>query len=171
MTHDTRAADDGTVKLGLLMETAHTHQELIDGSLKRLQAHTQGLDEVLRDEIRRAFIAEFGELIDESARATDALRSLGRAVTVRSAWRGALIGALPGIAATLLLSWWLPNPKQIAALRIEQQRLSAAIAALSDSGARMELRRCGERSRLCVRIDRRAPAYGERADYLVVLGY
>jgi len=171
MTHDTRAVDDGTVKLGLLMETAYTHQELIEGSLKRLQAHTQGLDDVLRDEIRRAFIAEFGELIDESARAADALRSLGRAFTVKAAWRGALIGALPGIAATLLLSWWLPNQNQIAALRIEQQRLSAAIAVLSDSGARMDLRRCGERSRLCVRIDRRAPAYGARADYLVVQGY
>jgi hypothetical protein len=171
MTPDTLAADDDSVRLGLLMETAHTHQELIDGSLKRLQAHTQGLDEVLRDEIRRAFIAEFGHLIEESARTADALRSLGRAVTVKAAWRGALIGALPCIAATLLLSWWLPSPNQIGTLRIEQQRLSASIAALADSGARMDLRRCGERSRLCVRIDRRAPAYGERADYLVVLGY
>jgi hypothetical protein len=27
-------ADDHTVKLGLLMEAAHSHQELVDGSLR-----------------------------------------------------------------------------------------------------------------------------------------
>jgi hypothetical protein len=171
MTSSSHLADDGTVKLGLLMETAHTHQDLIDGSLKRLQAHTQGLDQVVRDEIRRTFIAEFGALIDESARAAEALRSLGRASTLRNAWWSALLGLLPSVAVALLLSWWLPTQSQIAALRIEHQRLSSSIARLADSGGRMDLRRCGESSRLCVRIDRRAPAYGEQADYLVVRGY
>jgi hypothetical protein len=33
------------------------------------------------------------------------------------------------------------------------------------------LRHCGDTSRLCVRIDRRAPVYGEQSDYLVVRGY
>jgi hypothetical protein len=171
MTDAGEAVDGGTVQLGLLMETAHAHQEVIEGSLKRLQAHTQGLDDVVRDEIRRVFNAELAELVDESTRAVSALRSLGSATTQRSAGWGLLLGALPGIALTILLSWWLPTPGQVAALRLEHQRLAAAIGRLTDSGARIDLRRCGESSRLCVRVDRRAPAYGEQADYLVVRGY
>jgi len=62
-------SDDHTVKLGLLMEAAHSHQELVDGSLRQLQAHTRGLDDVVRDEIRRVMSAELTELMDEAARA------------------------------------------------------------------------------------------------------
>jgi hypothetical protein len=153
------------------METAHAHQDLIDGSLKHLQAHTQGLDDVVRDEIRRAFIAELGGLMDESARAADALRVLGRAASLRVAWWGALIGVVPTVMVALLLSWWLPTPAQVAALRAEHERLSAAIATLAASGAHMDLRHCGDTARLCVRVDRRAPAFGEQSDYLVVRGY
>ena len=171
MTGDTLPLDEGTRRLGLLMETAHAHQELIDGSLKQLQAHTQGLDEVVRDEIRRAFIAELGELMDESARAGEVLRALARSATLRVAWWSALIGVVPSGIVAMLLSWWLPAPAQIAALRAEREQLSAAVARLADTGGRIDLRRCGDTSRLCVRIDRRAPAYGEQSDYLVVRGY
>ena len=171
MSSETPAIDDGTVKLGLLMETAHSHQELVDASLKRLQAHTQDLDQVLRDEIRRAFVAELGALIDEGTRTADMLRAMRAAASARLGWWGALIGVAPCIAVSALLAWWLPTPGQVTALRAEQQRLSAVIAQLADSGGRIDLRRCGESARLCVRVDRRAPAYGEQADYLVVRGY
>ncbi len=171
MSSETPAVDDGTVKLGLLMETAHSHQELVDASLKQLQAHTQDLDQVVRDEIRRAVVAEAGALIDEGARTADMLRSMRRVASARLGWWGALIGVAPCIAVALLLAWWLPTPGQVTALRAEQQRLSAVIAQLADSGGRIDLRHCGESARLCVRVDRRAPAYGEQADYLVVRGY
>lgn len=171
MSSETPAVDDGTVKLGLLMETAHSHQELVDASLKRLQAHTQDLDQVVRDEIRRAFVAELGALIDEGARTADMLRSMRRAAGARFGWWAALICVAPGIAVTLLLAWWLPTAGQLTALRAEQARLSAGIARLADSGGRIDLRHCGDSARLCVRVDRRAPAYGEQADYLVVRGY
>lgn len=171
MSSETPAVDDGTVKLGLLMEAAHSHQELADASLRRLQAHTQDLDQVVRDEIRRAFVAELGALIDEGARTADMLRSMRHAATARLGWWGALIGVAPGIAVTLLLGWWLPTSGQLAALRAEQARLSAGIAQLADGGGRIDLRHCGDSARLCVRVDRRAPAYGEQADYLVVRGY
>jgi hypothetical protein len=171
MTETAAAPDAGTMQLGMLMETAHAHQEVIEGSLKRLQAHTQGLDDVVRDEIRRVFAAELAELVDESARAASALRSLGRAASLRSAGWGALFGAVPGVALSLLLAWWLPTPAQVGALRLEHARLAAGIARLTDSGARIDVRRCGASSRLCVRVDRRAPAYDEQADSLVVRGY
>ena len=45
------------------------------------------------------------------------------------------------------------------------------IARLTQQGGHVELRRCGAARRLCVRVDRGAPMYGEAADYLVVKGY
>jgi hypothetical protein len=35
----------------------------------------------------------------------------------------------------------------------------------------LDVRTCGASARLCVRVDRNAPAYGPGADYLVVKGY
>jgi hypothetical protein len=99
------------------------------------------------------------------------LRGLGRAASLRVAWWGALIGVVSTVMVALLLSWWLPAPAQIAALRAEHERLSAVIATLAASGGRMDLRHCGDTARLCVRVDRRAPAFGEQSDYLVVRGY
>ena len=49
--------------------------------------------------------------------------------------------------------------------------MMANIAALERQGGRIEWRRCGEKARLCVRVDRKAPPYGDRADYYVVEGY
>ncbi len=165
------ASDDHTVKLGLLMEAAHSHQELVDGSLRQLQAHTRGLDEVVRDEIRRVMSAELAELMDEAANAAEAMRALGRAARLRAAIWSALAALVPGVTVALILWWWLPSPAQIAALRSQRAELAIAVARLSGDGGRIDLRRCGDRSRLCVRIDRHAPAYGEQADYLVVQGY
>jgi hypothetical protein len=165
------AADDDTVKLGLLMEAAHSHQELVDGSLRQLQAHTRGLDEVVRDEIRRVMSSELAELVDETTRAAEVLRALARTAGLRAAWRGTLAAVVPGAAVAIFLWWWLPSPSQMAALRWQHAQLAAAVAQLSAGGGRIDLRRCGDTSRLCVRIDRRAPAYGEQSDYLIVQGY
>src|ERR1700683_272175 len=164
-------SDDHTVKLGLLMEAAHSHQEVVDGSLRQLQAHTRGLDEGGRDEIRRVMSAELAELMDEAARAAEVLRALGRGVRLRAAVWSALAALVPGIMVALILWWWLPSPAQIAVLRSQHAQLAAAVARLSGDGGRIDLRRCGDAARLCVRIDRHAPAYGEQSDYLVVQGY
>jgi hypothetical protein len=165
------AADDETVKLGLLMEAAHSHQELVDGSLRQLQAHTRGLDEVVRDEIRRVMSTELGELMAEAARAAEVLRVLASAARLRAALWSTLAAVVPGALVAIFLWWWLPSPAQMAALRSQHAQLAAAVARLSGAGGSIDLRRCGDASRLCVRVDRRAPAYGEQADYLVVRGY
>jgi hypothetical protein len=67
--------------------------------------------------------------------------------------------------------WVLPSRAQIAALRTKHDELAVKIAQLEERGGRMDLRHCGEGARLCVRVDRKAPMYGEQADYLVVRGY
>jgi len=163
--------DPDTMKIGLLLETAQNHQDLADDALKRLHSHAQGLDTVVRDEVRRALICELGELVDQSTRAARALRALERAAHLRAVWCSAVLTALPGALVSALLWWWLPTPAQISALRTQQQELSAVNTRLSQSGGRIELRNCGSTARLCVRVDRHAPSFGERSDFMIVQGY
>ncbi|MGH8327807.1 MAG: hypothetical protein ACRET2_13715, partial [Steroidobacteraceae bacterium] len=67
--------------------------------------------------------------------------------------------------------WWmLPSRSEVAALRARRDALAANIARLQQRGGSVDLRRCGARARLCVRVDRDAPAYGADADYLIVKG-
>lgn len=163
--------DEQTMKLGLLMETAQTQQELAHGSLQRLQAHTQGLDAVVREEIRRSLVAELGAIVQESEQAAEALRALRRAAGVRMVWWSTAMTCVPGGMMALMLWWWLPAPGEITALRAQREQLAAAVQRLDQSGGRVDLRRCGEPARLCVRVDRHAPVYGEQADFLIVKGY
>jgi hypothetical protein len=65
----------------------------------------------------------------------------------------------------------LPSPASIAALRAQQAELSQNVARLAQRGGKAEWRSCGDAARLCVRIDRSAPVYGDNADYYVVKGY
>lgn len=78
------------------------------------------------------------------------------------------------IAATLpsALGWWLlPTRAEIEGLAARRDELSANIARLARQGGNVEFRRCGAEQRLCVRIERGAPAYGATGDFLVVKGY
>jgi hypothetical protein len=65
----------------------------------------------------------------------------------------------------------LPSQGEVAALRAQRDALAANISSLEQRGGTLDIRRCGARARLCVRVDRNAPAYGPGADYLVVKGY
>jgi hypothetical protein len=65
----------------------------------------------------------------------------------------------------------LPSPAEITALTAQRADLSAAVARLERRGGRIDLRRCGDAQRYCVRIDRKAPAFGQQGDYLIVAGY
>jgi hypothetical protein len=68
--------------------------------------------------------------------------------------------------------WWLlPSQSELAALRSKRDELASNVAHLEQRGGRIDLRHCGGTDRLCVRVDRKAPVYGEAADYLVVRGY
>ena len=70
-----------------------------------------------------------------------------------------------------LACWIIPSRSEIEALRARHDELVAKIANLEQRGGRIDLRRCGDGSRLCVRVDRKAPTYGEQSDYLIVRGY
>jgi len=163
--------DEATMKVGLLMESAQVHQKLAEGQLARLHAHTEGLDAVVRDEIRRTLVEELQMLTAETTRATRALEKL-RSGTARRGMVPRLLGAmLCGLLPIALARWALPSPADLAVLRERREELAANITKLEQQGGRIDWRRCGTARRLCVRVDRKAPGYGEKADYYVLEGY
>jgi hypothetical protein len=162
--------DDETVKLGLLMETAQCHQKTVEGHFEKLKQHTQGLDDMVRDQIRHALVEELKTIRAETQGAVAALKALKRAANARATFWTLGVTAIDfGVA--LLVAWWvLPTPAEMAALRTERDALASNIAILNQHGARADLRRCGT-GHLCVRVDLKAPRYGEGSDYLVIRGY
>lgn len=163
--------DDTTMNLGLLMEAAQTHQKAAESSLKRLKTATSELGAVVREEVHRVVMEELHSLSADSKRASDALHAVRRAANMRallwSVGMTALCSALPlGLAC-----WLIPSGREIASLRAKHAELAAKIANLEERGGRIDLRRCGDGARLCVRVDRKAPTYGEQSDYLIVRGY
>lgn len=163
--------DDEAMKLGLLMEAAQAQQRLGQESLERLAAHARDLDMIVRDEIRRTVAEELGNVACESRRAAQSLQGMRRAANMRVLlWTVSISAVCSGVA--IGEAWWmLPSPREVAALRAQYGVLVANIARLRERGGSIELRRCGFRARLCVQVDRGAPAYGPGADYLIVKGY
>ena len=166
-----RLLDEETMKFGLLLEGAQAHQKMVEAQLEKLREHTLGLDDVVRGEIRRTLVEELQAVTAQSARTTRALRDMNRVAQIRGVlWNlgvAALCAAIPGTIA----QWLLPSPSEVAALAARRDALAQNVADLERRGGKAEWRRCGDAARLCVRIDRRAPLYGEKADYLVVSGY
>jgi hypothetical protein len=162
--------DQGSVKLGLLMETAERHQRLAEAAIGKLNEQAQGLEAVVRDQIRRAVVEEMKIVQAETQRAVEALQRVKRAANAHVAlWTIGLTAISAGMA--LFVAWWvLPTRAEIAALRTERDELASNVAVLNQHGARADLRRCGT-GHLCVRVDMNAPRYGDQRDYFVIRSY
>lgn len=163
--------DDTTMKLGLLMEAAQAHQKTAESSLKKLKATANDLAGIVRDEVRHVVIEEFQSLAADSKRASDALHEVQHAANVRALVWSVGITTLCSAIPLLLTCWIIPSRAEISALRAKHDELATKIASLEERGGRIDLRRCGDGARLCVRVDRKAPTYGAQSDYLVVRGY
>lgn len=159
------------MQCGLLLESAQAQQRSVEQSLELLKAHTRDLDAVVRDEIRRTLIEEMQALSAESHRATAALRAMGRAASLRASLWSLACASVSALIPGVLLWWSMPSAAELSALRERRDALAASVAHLESQGGRAVWRHCGEPQRLCVRIDRSAPAYGEGGDFLVVKGY
>jgi hypothetical protein len=163
--------DETAMKIGLLMEAAHAHHKAVETSLKRLKATTNDLTGIVRDEVRRVVTEEFQSLATDSKRASDALHEVQRAANIRALIWSIGMTTLCSAIPLLLSCWIIPSRAEIAALRTKHDELATKIASLEEHGGRIDLRRCGDGARLCVRVDRKAPTFGEQSDYLVVRGY
>jgi hypothetical protein len=104
-------------------------------------------------------------------RAAEKLAQVHRASAVRFArWSFGVVSGCALVPA--LLSWMLmPSRAQLLQARHTYEQLSSGVAQLSREGGRIELKHCGATSRLCVRIDRKSPFYGESGDFVVIKGY
>ena len=158
------------MKFGLLLETAQAHQKAVEESLGRLQAHTRGLDGVIRDAIRRTLIDELQGVTAAAAQATQALNEVKRAATLRMALVALGLTAASALISTAVVRWTVPSMREIDALRAEKTGLERNVAQLAAQGGRVEWGRCGATRRLCVRIER-GTAFGKNADYRIVKGY
>ena len=165
------AAEDETLKIGLFMEAAQAQQTLATTMLERLREHTAGIDAIVREEIRATLLEEMRALGDDSQRAAAALRRLQRTANVRLVAWGAAVLSLSALFPFGLACWLTPTHAEIEALIARRDELAASIAGLSRQGGNVELRHCGPKQRLCVHIERGAPAYGPAGDFLVVKGY
>jgi hypothetical protein len=154
-----------------MMEAAQSQQQLAAATLARLDENVRGLDAVVRETVSHTLLEELQALADDSRHTAQALRELRRAAGARLVL---LSGALAAVSAAVPLacSWWLlPDPAEITSLRATRAELAADIARLTAQGGHVQLRRCGSAQRLCVRVERAGPAYGDGADFLVVKGY
>jgi hypothetical protein len=163
--------DDTTMQFGLLMESAQAHQKLAETHLERLRAHTEDLDDVVRDEIRRTLVEELRELTAESAQAAAALRRMKRAADLRGLLWTAALAVLATTIPAVFMRWILPSGAEIDGLRVRRDRMLASVQKLELVGGRADLRHCGDGARLCIRIDKSSPAYGEKGDFFVIKGY
>jgi hypothetical protein len=162
---------DRTLQFGLLMETAQAHQRLAETQLEQLRQQLQELDGVVRDEIRRTLIEELQQLGAETRRAVQSLDGIRRAATLRSALWSIGVTVLCASIPIGVAQFILPNTREIDELRMQRDALNMSIAALQRQGGRIDLRHCGADGRLCVRVDSKAPKFGEKADYYIVAGY
>lgn len=162
--------DQDSVKLGLLIEAAQTHQKLAEAAIEKLNNQTQGLEAVVRDQIQHALTDGLKSLHVATKDAVEAMQRVKRAANARvTLWTLCLTAISTGVA--LFVSWWvMPTPAEIAALRTERDELAGNVSALNDRGARADVRQCGT-GHLCVRVDLKAPRYGDGSDYLVIKGY
>jgi hypothetical protein len=160
--------DDATLKMGLLMESAQAHQKLAEGQLERLRAHTQDLDGIVREEIRRTLVEELQALRAEMTRAARALQRLRSGNALRGAVWSLGVTVLCSAVPIAVARWVLPSAAEVAALRARRDELTANLTRLEQQGARIDWRHCGDSKRICVRVDRKAPTYGDKGDYFVI---
>src|SRR5450432_3153093 len=152
MSDRAQTMDDSTMKFGLLMESAQAHQKLAETQLEKLRAHTQDLDGVVRDEIRRTLIEELQMLTAESRRATQVFQRIRRGAAARGVLWSVVMAILgTGIPITIM-RWALPSESEITGLRARRDELAASVAILERQGGRIDWRRCGATLRLCIRV-------------------
>jgi hypothetical protein len=170
-TRATRAMKSETVterapsELDRILETVHAQHTQLHGMLASLESRSRDLDASVGDAVQRALLQPAG------LRAVEKLTQLHQASSIRVArWAFGVVSACALVPA--LLSWMLmPSRAQMLQARQTFEQLSSAVAQLSREGGRIELRHCGATNRLCVRIDRKSPLYGESADFMVLNGY
>jgi hypothetical protein len=158
------------MSIGMLMESAQAQQRLAQDQLTHLHAHTEDLDAIVRDEIRRTLTDELKALQAAIDSAALNLNRLKRVTVGRATLLAAALGLFSGLAASAVVFLRLPSTQEIASLEKQRQALSINLETLRRAGGAVELRQCGQPARLCVRVDAHSPKYGLDGDFYVLHG-
>ena len=91
-------------------------------------------------------------------------------------WKWAMVagGAAAGAILTVLLVAWISvgwQRHQVETLSEEVAQLKDTAADLAKRGGRATINVCGDKKRLCVRVDNPKDGQGETRDYFVLKGY
>lgn len=148
--------------------------EAVDASVKQslagvAEAAMQALDQAVKPVIGR-----LSGVVQAASEAEGSMRRAG----VWFAWKWVAVagGGVVGVCllAYASLAWQL---HQVNSLREEKAELQEEVAQLqananewAKQGGRVKLERCGETSRLCVRVNK-IVSYGKDSDYFVLRGY
>ncbi len=155
----------------LMIETPDGQPQRASADLERFIALAGDLTPIVRDEIRAAAVEEFQALGQASRQAAQALDGVRRAASLRLALWAIGVVACCSVIPLAVVRTVLPTRAELERLRGERDALEARVAQLAQRGGRIDLRRCGTRGRLCVRVERSAPVYGADGDYYVLKGY
>lgn len=87
-------------------------------------------------------------------------------------WKWMALSASGVLLAVLGAFWAHWNVAEgVRDLRKEKAVLEASIDDLDKNGGRIEFQRCGDKKRLCVRVDKTAGNWGKEGEYFVLSGY
>ncbi len=156
--------DDTALQTGLLLDLAKQQHETADGALKRLAEHTQSLDPILRDTLRRALTAELHNLQAELDAAAAALRAIHRTARTRALWMTPVFAILGAVAGLLPVLAFVPSRAEIA----ERQAIVAALDARGGAAHLTHCARAQDAAQLCARIDKASGSFGPEGDYYIL---
>ena len=161
---------DPSLRLGMLLEALDVQRETAAQAVEQLVRHTHGLDAIVRDEIGQTLRGELSALQADVLDAQVALRGLSRRLSARHLLGSLLVGVVAAAAPLLLASTLLPGPAELRRLRAEEAMLQDRLRELRQTGAKLELRRCGRERSLCVRVERDRGAFGSDGAFFIVKG-
>jgi len=114
--------------------------------------------------------------LSEAAQATDAATGKLTGAVSAFGWKWALVagGATAGCILAVLAVTWVTTAymrEQVTALRAEVAELRTEADDWAKRAGRAQLSTCGEKHRLCARVETKPGSYGKESDYYILKGY
>ncbi|RZI54358.1 MAG: hypothetical protein EOP12_03330 [Pseudomonas sp.] len=148
--------------------------EAVGASVKQSLAGAADAAVQVLAEATKPVISSLSDVVQAAGEAEGSMRRAG----AWFAWKWVAVAGSGAVGVCLLayasLAWQLHQVESLreekAVLQDEVIRLQANATELAKQGGRVKLEKCGEASRLCVRVNK-AVSYGKDNDHFVLRGY
>ena len=163
---------------GVAGDVRQAASEAVDASVKRSLVGAADTAAAALKEAAKPIIDDLKGVVSAADKAEGKLSG----AVASFGWKWAILAggaAAGGIVAVLLAGWisvwWARHQveqlaKQRVALQSEVAQLQTQAEEWAKRGGRARLERCGDKERLCVRVDKTV-GFGKEADYFVIKGY